>query len=146
MTLMSDKGERDMIYDNNPWKIDENWLKDQFTVAPERPSWEIVKYKDKPLPKVKKVIFNPPATIIIWNDNTKSVVQCQNGEPFDAEKGFALAYLKKLLGNDNTFNKEINKWVNDDLANIKKLYIKAPKTKEITFTLTADQIKFDDFI
>ena len=60
---------------------------------------------------IKDVIFNPPATIIVWNDGTKSVVKCQNGEPFDAEKGFALAYLKKLLGNDNTFNKEIAKWV-----------------------------------
>ena len=62
---------------------------------------------------IKDVIFNPPATIIIWNDRTKSVVKCQNGEPFDAEKGFALAYLKKLLGNDNTFNKEIAKWVKE---------------------------------
>ena len=65
-------------------------------------------------PTIKKVIFNPPATIIMWNDGTKSVVKCQNGEVFDAEKGFALAYLKKLLGNDNTFNKEINKWVKYD--------------------------------
>ena len=61
--------------------------------------------------KVKRVIFNPPATIIMWSDNTKSVVKCQDGEPFDPEKGFVLAYLKKLLGNDNTFNKEIHKWV-----------------------------------
>lgn len=63
------------------------------------------------LPVVKRVIFNPPATIIMWSDNTKSVVKCQDGEPFDPEKGFVLAYLKKLLGNDNTFNKEIHKWV-----------------------------------
>ena len=64
-------------------------------------------------PNIKRVIFNPPATIIIWNDDTKSVVKCQNGESYDAEKGFALAYLKKLLGNDNTFNKEIHKWVKE---------------------------------
>ena len=30
---------------------------------------------------------------------------------YDKEKGFVMAYLKKLLGNDNTFNKEIAKWV-----------------------------------
>lgn len=66
--------------------------------------------------EIKDVIFNPPATIILWNDGTKSVVKCQNGEPYDAEKGFALAYLKKLLGNDNTFNKEINKWVKYDTS------------------------------
>lgn len=60
---------------------------------------------------VKNVIFNPPATIIFWEDKTKTVVKCQDGEPYDAEKGFVMAYLKKLLGNDNTFNKEIKKWV-----------------------------------
>lgn len=65
------------------------------------------------MPEVKRVIFNNPATIIYWNDNTKTVVKCQNGEPFDAEKGFALCYLKKLLGNDNTFNKVIKKWVGE---------------------------------
>lgn len=61
--------------------------------------------------RVKKVVFNPPATIILWNDGSKSVVKAQNDEPFDPEKGFVMAYLKKLLGNDNTFNKEIAKWV-----------------------------------
>ena len=63
---------------------------------------------------IKKVIFNDPATIIKWRDGTKTVVKCQNGEPFDPEKGFVMAYLKKLLGNDNTFNKEIAKWVKED--------------------------------
>ena len=67
-----------------------------------------------PSVEVKKVIFNDPATIIQWNDGSKTVVKCQNGEPFDAEKGFVMAYLKKLLGNDNTFNKEIAKWVKYD--------------------------------
>ena len=65
----------------------------------------------KPTPKVKRVIFNNPATIIFWTDNTKTVVQCQPCDTYDKETGFVMAYLKKLLGNDNTFNKEINKWV-----------------------------------
>ena len=62
-------------------------------------------------PKIKRVLFNPPATIIFWEDDTKTVVKCQEGDEYDPEKGFVMAYLKKLLGNDNTFNKEINKWV-----------------------------------
>lgn len=62
-------------------------------------------------PKIKNVIFNPPATIILWEDKTKTVFKCQGDEPYDAEKGFVMAYMKKLLGNDNTFNKEIKKWV-----------------------------------
>lgn len=63
--------------------------------------------------EVKRVIFSEPATVVFWDDGTKSVVKCQNGEEFDREKGFVMAYLKKLLGNDNTFNKEIRKWVQD---------------------------------
>ena len=68
----------------------------------------------KPTAKVKRVIFNNPATIIFWTDNTKTVVQCQPCDTYDKETGFVMAYLKKLLGNDNTFNKEINKWVWND--------------------------------
>ena len=60
--------------------------------------------------EIEKVIFNEPATIILWNDGTKTVVKAQN-EPFDKEKGFVMACLKRILGNDNTFNKEIKKWV-----------------------------------
>lgn len=63
---------------------------------------------------VKKVIFNDPATVIFWSDGTKTVVKCQKGDKYNKETGFALAYLKKVLGNDNTFNKEINKWVGED--------------------------------
>ena len=65
-------------------------------------------------PQIKKVIFNNPATIIIWSDGTKTVVKRQKGDRWDPEKGFAMAYLKKLLGGDNTFNKEIKKWVTED--------------------------------
>ena len=62
-------------------------------------------------PKVERVIFNHPATIIFWKDGSKTVVKCQQGDIYDKEKGFVMAYLKKLLGNKNEFNKEINKWV-----------------------------------
>lgn len=64
--------------------------------------------------KVKKVIFNNPATIIFWDDKTKTVVKCQDGDTFDKEKGFVMAYLKKMLGNKNEFNKEIHKWVKEE--------------------------------
>jgi len=71
----------------------------------------ILGFTARPTLKIKKVIYNMPATIIIWADGTKTVVKCQSGDEYDCEKGFVMAYLKKLLGNDNTFNKEINKWV-----------------------------------
>ena len=60
--------------------------------------------------EIKRVIFNNPATIIYWKDGTKTVVKCQPGDTWDEEKGFMAAYLKKLLGNDNTFNKLIKRY------------------------------------
>ncbi len=50
--------------------------------------------------KVKKVIFNKPATIIFWSDNTKTVVVCGKDDTYDKEKGFFIACAKKLFGND----------------------------------------------
>ena len=60
--------------------------------------------------KIKKVIFNHPATIIIWNDNSKTVVKLIDGDTWDPEKGFAMAYLKKILGTQR-LKKEIKTWV-----------------------------------
>jgi len=45
----------------------------------------------------RKVIFNPPATIVIWEDGTKTVVKCMEGDTYDAEKGLALCYMKKSV-------------------------------------------------
>lgn len=59
--------------------------------------------------KYKKIIFNNPATIIIWNDGTKTVVKCQNGDNFDPEKGVALCFMKKALGNTGNFNNILKK-------------------------------------
>lgn len=49
--------------------------------------------------KPVKVIFNNPATIIIWDDGTKTIVKKQKGDRYDKEKGLALCYMKKALGN-----------------------------------------------
>jgi hypothetical protein len=62
------------------------------------------------IPDIKKVIFNDPATIVIWADGEKTVVKCQNGEPYDPEKGLAMAITKRALGNNGNYFDEIKKW------------------------------------
>lgn len=69
-------------------------------------------FKDKSLPKIKKVIFNAPATIVIWRDGTKTVVKCQEGETYDKEKGLALCVAKKALGNNYDYYDIFKKWLN----------------------------------
>lgn len=71
----------------------------------------MITYRTSNIPPIEKVVFNEPATVILWKDGTKTVVKCQEGDTYNKETGFALAYLKRILGNDNTFNKEIAKWV-----------------------------------
>ena len=50
-----------------------------------------------------KIIFNPPATVILWADGTKTVVKCGEHDEFDPEKGLVMAITKKLLGNKGNY-------------------------------------------
>lgn len=54
---------------------------------------------------IRKVIFNDPATVVLWSDGTKTVVKCGPEDSFDMEKGLAMAIVKKMAGNDNRFHK-----------------------------------------
>lgn len=54
---------------------------------------------------IHKVIFNDPATVVLWSDGTKTVVKCGPEDSFDMEKGLAMAIVKKMAGNDNRFHK-----------------------------------------
>lgn len=62
-------------------------------------------------PEIKDVIFSPPATIVKWDDGTKTVVKVQNGEDYDPEKGLAMAISKKALGNDRTYYHTFIHWL-----------------------------------
>lgn len=48
---------------------------------------------------VKDIIINEPAMVVFWEDGTKTVVTAKD-EAFDAEKGLAMAFAKKALGNN----------------------------------------------
>lgn len=64
---------------------------------------------------IRKVIFNDPATIIFWNDWTKTVVKA-DGEAFDPEKGMAMAISKKMLGNEGNYYDVFKKWLPNDVS------------------------------
>ena len=60
---------------------------------------------------IKKVIFNPPATVVYWTDGTKTVVKCSENDIFDPEKGLAMAIAKRSTGNNSGYYKEIRHWI-----------------------------------
>lgn len=60
-------------------------------------------------PKINKVIHNKPATIVFWEDGTKTVVKAQS-ESYDAEKGIVMAFMKKVYGNKGRYFNDVKKW------------------------------------
>lgn len=66
---------------------------------------------------IRKVIFNDPATVVLWSDGTKTVVKCGPEDTFDMEKGLATAIVKKMAGNDNRFHKVFKQWCKPDETN-----------------------------
>lgn len=62
----------------------------------------------------KRVIFNSPATIVFWKDGSKTVASAHN-EAYDPEKGLAVCFAKKALGNgyegSTAFMKLVKKWL-----------------------------------
>lgn len=60
--------------------------------------------------QIKDVIFNPPATIVFWSDDTKTVVKAEN-EVYDPEKGLAMAIAKRALGNQGNYFETFKKYV-----------------------------------
>lgn len=58
---------------------------------------------------IKKVIFNGPATIVIWADDTKTVVKCAEGDTKSKFAGLAIAICKHMYGMD--FKKIFNHFI-----------------------------------
>ena len=59
---------------------------------------------------IEKVIFHDPATIVYWKNGSKTVVKAKN-EPFDPEKGLAMAISKYFLGNKGNYYEIFKKWL-----------------------------------
>ena len=58
---------------------------------------------------ITRVIHNNPATIVFWDDGTKTVARTQNGDPYDPTAGLLVCIMKKMIGNDQT-QKLLNDW------------------------------------
>lgn len=79
--------------------------------------------KEKKLPKLKNIDFQPPLTVAIWDDGTKTFVKCFGDEEFDPEKGAAMAIAKKFLGNNYHYTDIISPY-------IERYYKKHPEAKK----------------
>lgn len=83
------------------------------------------------LPDIVKVIFNDPATIVIWEDGSKTIVKC-DCESFDLEKGLAMAIAKKALGNKGNYYETFKTWLPEQpkaVDILKDMYRPSPKKR-----------------
>ena len=90
------------------------------------------------IPEIKNVIFNNPATIVFWEDGTKTVVKCQDGDEFDPEKGLAMAIAKKAYGNKGNYCNKLKKWLpkEEQVDTNRSIFV----PKEFTFTADIDKL------
>ena len=67
----------------------------------------------------KKIIFNGPATIVMWTDGTKTVVKQSKLDNYDYEKGFAMCVVKKVFGDRyNAIRKMVDESYENTLTQI----------------------------
>lgn len=67
----------------------------------------------------KKIIFNGPATIVIWDDGNKTIVKQSNLDNYDYEKGFAMCVVKRVFGDKyNTIRKMVDESYENTLTPI----------------------------
>ena len=62
------------------------------------------------LPEITHVHYNNPVTVVLWDDGTKTIVRCQDGDVYSKETGLALCVTKKAFGNEPNFNNLFRKW------------------------------------
>lgn len=99
----------------------------------------------------KKIIFNPPATIVYWTDGTKTVVKCSPHDTYNKRTGFIFCFIKRMFNNNsNKFNKFIKTWYYGlqknpcvvDMTDDKKKKIKHINYNDTCLWFTADHIHY----
>ncbi len=85
---------------------------------------------------IKKIMYKPPATIVFWNDGTKTVAVCEKGDTYNRELGFALCVLKKKYGNKKVHDMldkyvhNVSKYSKNDGAMVWESEIEEKKVKK----------------
>ena len=86
---------------------------------------------------VEKVIFNGPATIVIWGDGTKTVVKCANGDSYSKWAGLAMCIAKHLYGDD--FHHQFRNFCGaESLSKTLEGYCKMADYRDVIFKDTFD--------
>lgn len=78
--------------DFNPYFVDKDWLNDKMYI-----------------PKIKRITYDNPTTVVFWTDNTKTISKCTDNDKFSKKYGVAMCFMKKIFGSRAEFLREIEK-------------------------------------
>lgn len=79
---------------------------------------------------ISKVLYENPVTIVMWDDGTKTVSKCAEGDIYSKETGLTICLLKKVLG-ATPVHKMFEDWIPKNqediitLSEVRKKYKKA---------------------
>ena len=59
---------------------------------------------------IKQVIYANPATVVFWEDGTKTTSKCYKNDSYNPETGLAMCILKKLYGPAEV-KKVVDAWI-----------------------------------
>jgi len=71
---------------------------------------------DEYYPGIVEVMYREPATIVFWDDNTKTVAKCAPEDTYSKYVGLSICVLKKLIGNQE-YAELLNDWDLDHISN-----------------------------
>lgn len=81
--------------------------------------------------KMADVRFSGPATIVFWDDGTKTVVKCTEGDTPNMELGVAMATLKYILGDTyKNYKKAVHHFIKEEETRKEKELLKAKKQND----------------
>lgn len=69
--------------------------------------------KEDYIPNPKKIIYHDPATIVFWEDGTKTVVKCSPSETYNKYVGFCACLAKKIYGNNSRVNRIVKSGIEE---------------------------------
>ena len=51
--------------------------------------------------RIQKVLYSNPATVVFWDDGSKTISKCFDGDVYNPETGLVMCILKKINGSSS---------------------------------------------
>lgn len=103
-------------YNKCSFELDLTNLRNSVNYSMETGRFSFSTPSKSPIDDIEKVIFNFPATIVIFKNGTKEVVKCNEEDMgmYDPEVGFAMCMMNRIFGSRSAFKRFIKKCIHNE--------------------------------